>query len=290
MPSDGESRAIAGPLSRAVDAQYVAPIMAESNEHQLDREGKDLTGSLIALFKRLIAEGTLAPGDRLPPERELAELTGVSRSSLRQALKVLENMGIISQRVGSGTTLNPAAASILSEPLEFLILLEGISFQELMEARLIVEPELAARAASRATRDDLLALQGALSRMEASTGDPAGFAQADLHFHQAVYRAAGNRVCTILFTVVHQSLEALIRITSGLVEPESMVSFHRRIYVAIRKGDAEAARERMREHLHDSAELLVRGADARARGLLTDRLALLRPRPEGEERTGTLDP
>src|SRR5690606_28313344 len=102
---------------------------------------------------------------------ELAEMVGVSRSSLRQALKVLVSMGVITQRVGSGTRLNPAAASILAEPLQFLILLDGITFEELMEARLIVEPKLAARAAERATADDVKALKRAIARMEENAKD-----------------------------------------------------------------------------------------------------------------------
>lgn len=235
-----------------------------------------LTGSLLQLFKRLIADGVLSPGDRLPPERELAELVGVSRSSLRPALKVLENLGIISQRVGSGTRLNPAAASILAEPLQFLILLDGITFQELMEARLIVEPELAARAAERATSEDQTALKGAIARMEECADDPDSFVKCDLEFHQAVYHAAGNRVCAMLFTVVHQSLEELVRFTSVLVEPEHTIRFHRRIFAAIRRGQPEAARQQMREHLEDVCTLLTRGADAQTRITLEDRLDLLR--------------
>src|SRR4051794_8679636 len=93
----------------------------------------DVTVKLIAVFKQLIAEGSLLPGSRLPPERELAGNFGVSRSSLRQALKVLEIMGVISQRVGDGTYLNSGANAILGEPMHFLILLDGISFHELME-------------------------------------------------------------------------------------------------------------------------------------------------------------
>lgn len=231
-----------------------------------------LTGSLLRLFKRLIADGVLSPGDRLPPERELAELLGVSRSSLRPALKVLENMGIISQRVGSGTRLNPAAATILAEPLQFLILLDGITFQELMEARLIVEPELAARAAERASTEDQEALKRAIARMEEAADNPDEFVECDLEFHQAVYRAAGNRVCTTLFTVVHQSLEELVRFTSLLVEPEHTIRFHRRILAAIRRGQPDAARQQMREHLEDVCTLLTRGADAQARITLEDRL------------------
>jgi GntR family transcriptional repressor for pyruvate dehydrogenase complex len=238
---------------------------------------KNTTGALVALFKRLIAEGAVVPGDRLPPERELAEMVGVSRSSLRQALKVLEMMGVISQRVGSGTRLNPAAATILAEPLQFLILLDGITFDELMEARLIVEPELAARAAERAGSADLKALEEAIERMEESESDADRFVESDLAFHQAVYAASGNRVCAMLFTVVHQSLEALVRFTSSRVEPRHTIRFHRRILAAICERDAGAARQRMREHLEDARALLARGAEVQARTTLSDRLGALGP-------------
>src|SRR5215831_4622546 len=167
---------------------------------------EDVTATLIGVFKRLISEGSLAPGHRLPAERELAEMFGVSRSSLRQALKVLEIMGVISQRVGDGTYLNAAAPSILAEPMEFLILLDGLSFHELMEARLIVEPELAARAASRATLEDVAELRQTLTEMEENRRDHARFTADDLRFHKTIFRIAGNRVCSLMFTVVHQSL------------------------------------------------------------------------------------
>jgi GntR family transcriptional regulator, transcriptional repressor for pyruvate dehydrogenase complex len=236
---------------------------------------EDITSMLVGAFKQLISEGSLAPGSRLPPERELAESFGVSRSSLRQALKVLEIMGVISQRVGDGTYLNTAAASILSEPLEFLILLDGISFHELMEARLIVEPELAARAAARATADDVAELRRALSAMETRRLDHDQFVEADMRFHQAVFRIAGNRVCSLMFTVVHSSLERLIRLTSQLVEPEHTLQLHKRIYLAIRRGDAEQARRRMIEHLEDARDLLERAVDRQAQTSLQTRIGAL---------------
>jgi len=233
---------------------------------------EDITSTLVGAFKQLISEGSLVPGSRLPSERELAESFGVSRSSLRQALKVLEIMGVISQRVGDGTYLNTAAASILSEPLEFLILLDGISFHELMEARLIVEPELAARAAARATANDVAELRRALSAMETRRLEHDQFVEADMRFHQAVFRIAGNRVCSLMFTVVHSSLERLIRLTSQLVEPEHTLQLHKRIYLAIRRGDAEQARRRMIEHLEDARDLLKRAVDLQAQSSLQTRI------------------
>jgi GntR family transcriptional repressor for pyruvate dehydrogenase complex len=226
---------------------------------KFDQRGEDLTESLLLYFKQLIREGSLLPGDRLPPERELAETIGVSRSSLRQALKVLSSMGLISQRVGSGTRLNPVGASILTEPLRFLVLLAAISPAELMEARLIVEPELAARAAERADSMDLRSMNEALGRMESSERGSVGWVQSDLDFHRAVNRAAGNRACAMLFSVVHESLEDLVQFTSTMVNADHTIGHHRRIESAIRRRDPEGARQAMFMHMEDASRLVDHG-------------------------------
>lgn len=221
---------------------------------------EDVTARLIEVFKNLISDGTLAPGGRVPPERDLAERFGVSRSSLRQALKVLEIMGVISQRVGDGTYLNAGATSILKEPMEFLILIDDISFHELMEARLIAEPELAARAANRATAEDIAELTRVHEHMEHQKADLTRFVEYDLLFHQTIFRIAGNRVCSSMFSVVHRSIHELMVLTSQLVEPEHTLRLHHRILIAIRKGAADQARSRMVEHLEDATSIFVRAA------------------------------
>lgn len=221
---------------------------------------EDVTVKLIAVFKRLISDGTLAPGGRLPAERELAASFGVSRNSLRQALKVLEIMGVISQRVGDGTYLNSGAEEILGEPMEFLILLDGITVHELMEARLIVEPELTAQAAARATAEDIAEIERELKAMEDAGEDSDRLVEHDLLFHQAIFRAAGNRVCSLMFSVVHRSMKRLITMTSKVVSPEHTLVLHRRILSAIRKRNPEEARRRMSEHLMDARKLINRAA------------------------------
>ena len=246
------------------------------------RRKEDVTVKLIAVFKQLIAEGTLEPGGRLPAERELAESFGVSRSSLRQALKVLEIMGVISQRVGDGTYLNKGADAILREPMEFLILLDGISAHELMEARLLVEPELAARAALRGSDEDVAEIYKELRAMEAAKEDHAKFVAHDLLFHQAVFHAAGNRVTSLMFSVVHKSLDKLITMTSQVVEPEHTLTLHRRIYQAIRKRDQDESRRRMTEHLVDARDLLSRAAEKQSHFQMAARIQTLKkkePRP-----------
>lgn len=233
----------------------------------------DLTAKLLATFKQLISEGTLAPGVRLPAEREMASSLKVSRGSLRQVLKMLEIMGVVSQRVGDGTYLNGAAPSILAEPLEFLILLDGISFEELMEARLIVEPELAARAATRATPESVAALAHSLTRMKESGEEHAAVIEEDLRFHRTIFQMADNRVCSLMFSIVHQTLHNLMEITSQMVGLGHTVKLHRHIYAAIRKGDAAEARATMFAHLTDAKGLLIRSNEAKIQARMGNRLS-----------------
>src|SRR5690242_398837 len=242
------------------------------------QQKQDLTAKLLATFKQLISEGTLVPGARLPAEREMASNLNVSRGSLRQVLKMLEIMGIVSQRVGDGTYLNAAAPSILAEPMQFLILLDGISFDELIEARLIVEPELAARAAARATPQQLAALREALTGMEESGENHGELIREDLRFHRTIFEMAENRVCSIMFSIVHEQLHELMEITSQMVALEHTVKLHNRIYTAIRKGDPDEARARMFAHLTDAKDLLTRASEARIQGRLESRFSALSAR------------
>jgi GntR family transcriptional repressor for pyruvate dehydrogenase complex len=235
----------------------------------------DVTTRLLSTFKQLISEGTLAAGARLPAEREMASSLKVSRGSLRQALKMLEVMGVVSQRVGDGTYLNGAAPSILAEPMEFLILLHGISFEELMDARLIVEPELAARAASRTTPEMITSLRESLKRMQAKGADHGELIEEDLRFHRTIFQMADNRICSLMFSIVHELLHNLMEITSRLVDLDHTVKLHTRIYTAIRKRDPEEARTRMFEHLTDAKGLLLRSYEAQRRSKMEDRFSKL---------------
>ena len=96
------------------------PSTAIASKEQQDPR---VTARLIARIKRLIADGSVAPGSKFPPEREMAKEFGANRASVRQALKVLEMMGVLSQKVGDGTYLSESAETILNEPIDFLVLL-----------------------------------------------------------------------------------------------------------------------------------------------------------------------
>jgi GntR family transcriptional repressor for pyruvate dehydrogenase complex len=237
---------------RRIDTQSTAGIIRVGSQTDEDL----VTRKLIARFKELLGSGALKPGERLPPERDLAVQFGVSRSSLRQALKVLESMGIVAQRVGQGTRLNSNAAAILSEPFEFLVLIDGISIVELHEARIIVEPELAARAAERATLDHLSILRKTIETMKKHGSDPVKRIEQDLLFHSTIHRAAGNRVCEHMFTGV-RALMASIRVTTHRVPYQHTIAFHTPIYEAIYARDPRLAREKMMEHLVETREQLL---------------------------------
>jgi GntR family transcriptional regulator, transcriptional repressor for pyruvate dehydrogenase complex len=214
-----------------------------------------ITAKLIARIKSLIAAGAISPGSKFPPERELAKDFAVNRASVRQALKVLEIMGVLTQRVGDGTYLSDSAETILNEPIDFLVLLDDLSHHELFETRLIVEPELAKRAAERATAEDLSALRNAVLAMERSKSIRERL-DADLAFHDAIFRASGNRICHLLFKGIHRTLLTSMSQLADRVSMDQPLMFHRRIYAAIRERKPEEARLAMQEHIRDAASLL----------------------------------
>jgi GntR family transcriptional repressor for pyruvate dehydrogenase complex len=214
------------------------------------RKAKDLTHSLVAGLKDMISSGELQPGSRLPPERELARQFGVNRASIRQALKALDVMGIVYQRVGDGTYLTQDASTTLRAPLDFLILVDGITFQELFEARRIVEPELAARAALRRSDEDLVDLERAVSAMKENPDiDAQELAEQDLRFHEIIWRASGNRVCLRMFSSLHRAMSRSLTVTSSLRDEGTPIGAHEQMFRAIQAGDAECARRLMVEHL-----------------------------------------
>jgi GntR family transcriptional repressor for pyruvate dehydrogenase complex len=210
-----------------------------------------ITATLISQLKKQILSGAILPGAKFPPERELAKTFRVNRASMRQALKVLEVMGVLTQRVGDGTYLSNSAETLLSEPLEFLVLVDGLPAQQLGETRLIAEPELAARAAERATSDDLANLRSAISSLEKCKTHRERIS-AELEFHDALLKASGNRILRLLFRDLYRiQLTALSSQSKG-PELDRSLGFHRRMYAAIKLSDAEGARTVMREHLAQS--------------------------------------
>jgi GntR family transcriptional repressor for pyruvate dehydrogenase complex len=254
-----------------MNARRAIPTLSAS-EHVLDNK-EDVTHLLILRFQQMMSDGVLRPGTKLPPERELAAYFKVARSSLRPALKVLEIMGVIQQKVGDGSYLNRDASSVLAVPMEFLFLLDDTSVQELTELRFMMEPALAAKAAERANSDDIALLRQSITDLENSKGDRVKLVASDLLFHRGIFQASGNRLTGRLFHTIHRAMLNMIMVTSQLVELEHTLSFHKPILAAIERRNAALASSLMTEHLTDATHLLTQIQDKEKERTLRDHIA-----------------
>lgn len=246
-----------------------------ASEHILDNK-EDLTHLLILRFQQMMSDGVLRPGTKLPPERELAAHFRVARSSLRPALKVLEIMGVIKQKVGDGSYLNRDASSVLAVPMEFLFLLDDTSVQELTELRFLIEPALAAKAAERANSEDIALLRQSITDLENSEEDRVKLVASDLLFHRAIFQASGNRLMGRLFHTIHRAMLNMMMVTSQMVDLEHTVAFHKPILAAIEQRNAALASKLMTAHLKDAANLLARTQEQEKERVLRDHIATTR--------------
>jgi GntR family transcriptional repressor for pyruvate dehydrogenase complex len=206
----------------------------------------------------MLQTGQLQPGDRLPPERELAAKMQVSRPSLREALRALTMMNILEVRQGAGTYVTSLEPELLVEHLDFVLSLEDTSLTSLFEARRIVEAGITALAAERITDEELAELEEVLHRSEEALGDPEAFLQADHAMHRAVTRAARN---AILSRVVDSISRLLLVSRSRTIEIPGIrvqtLEHHRAIISALKARDPEAAQQAMVEHLENVEQRLL---------------------------------
>ncbi|MDX1756166.1 MAG: FCD domain-containing protein [Marinobacter sp.] len=215
-----------------------------------------LSDVIMQRLEAMILEGSFKPGQKLPPERELADLFGVSRPSLREAIQKLAAKGLLSSRQGGGTFVSERMGSSFSDPLLGLLDSHPEFQHDLLEFRHSLEGQSAYYAALRATPADRESLTSAFGALKAShqLADPAAEAKADAAFHLAIAEAAHNVVLlhTIrgLFNLLQQSIAGNL---SQLFEKETsrrqLLQQHQALLEAILAGDAEGAQLKSHEHL-----------------------------------------
>ncbi|MET7422033.1 FCD domain-containing protein [Dactylosporangium sp. NPDC005555] len=193
-------------------------------------------------IQEMIVDGRLTPGQRLPPERELAELLGISRPTLRETIRSLQGLNILESRHGAGTFVAALSTAALLEPMRFVMALNERTIGELFEARLLLEPALAALAAQRATPGQAAAMRAAIG------GDDQ--VEADLVLHRLIAEAAGNA----LLAAMLESLSGLGRSSRSITAERPGVrrrtaDDHEAIVDAVERGDPDAARTAMTAHL-----------------------------------------
>jgi GntR family transcriptional repressor for pyruvate dehydrogenase complex len=206
---------------------------------------------IVKQIEALILDGKLHPGDQLPSERELAEQFAVSRTAVREAVKTLREKGLVEIETGRGTFITASTSKTLRNTLDWMVKTgEGDHKADLVQVRAILEPEIAAIAASMATEDDIADLQNAVDAMDAALDSADDYIEADLEFHLALANATQNRLIpTLIDPIVDLLREQRKRIF--LVEGGAQRGqfHHKRILEAIRNHDASAARQAMLAHL-----------------------------------------
>jgi GntR family transcriptional regulator, transcriptional repressor for pyruvate dehydrogenase complex len=217
-----------------------------------------LTADICREIASHLIRGDWTNGDRIPPETELCRQLGVGRASLREAMKALEIMGMIETRLGDGTFVCHRS-EFLSRPLLWAITSSRPSdLRELVEARCLIEVELAGFAAERAFAAELKTIRGHLDQMQASLSDADAFQKADVGFHLAIAAAAHNRVLHNALQLTRNLIESWIgrSLTQKGVADEAL-SHHKRIFLAIAAKDSEKAKAAMRRHLDKMAGHLI---------------------------------
>jgi GntR family transcriptional regulator, transcriptional repressor for pyruvate dehydrogenase complex len=204
-----------------------------------------VTDGLSVVLERMIGDGSLARDERLPPERELAQQLGVSRTSLREALHELELKGLIDRRPGRGTVVVQGRGETLLGHMESA----ERGLREVMDLRAVIEPPIAARAAQRATADDLEVLRGVLDQMRAETS-VARTAQLDIEFHAAIARASHNPLLIKLMRFASEEIdEGRRRRAHTKRRRERTIEAHEEIAARICARDAEGAAAAMAAHI-----------------------------------------
>lgn len=215
---------------------------------------KKVYEEIVEQVKKLIVDGKLQPGDKLLSERELSEKLNVSRASVREAFSALEMMGVISIRPGEGSFVRQVSFEGMLEPLSFLLQVEIEDIMQLLEVRKILEVEIAALAAMRATDEDIEDIQRSLHSMmdEIRQGEIGDLADASFHF--SVVKAANNPILLKVMSTISDLMTNTFRSSRQklfLIDNMPMVLYnsHVGVYEAIASKNANLARIRMREHL-----------------------------------------
>jgi GntR family transcriptional repressor for pyruvate dehydrogenase complex len=206
---------------------------------------------IVQQIEDSVLNGSLKPGDQLPAERELAQRLGVSRTAVREAVKALREKGLVEAYSGRGTFITDGTSQAARQSFDLMVKVgqqEGAPY--LAELRLILEPGIAALAATRVTDEDLAGLQEAVAVMDRAQKDPAAFIEADLDFHLALAEAAANPlILSLIDSIVGLLREQRIKIFNVAGGPQRGQFHHKRILDAMERRDPESARNAMRAHL-----------------------------------------
>ena len=204
----------------------------------------------------MILEGAFPPAQPLPAERDLAERFGVSRSAVRDALRMLEMIGLIETRHGQGTFPKELSVDRLVAPLTAVMSYRPDMRDDLMDVRLMFEPAVARAAATRATEEDLVDLERALEAQRAKLASGQSPIAEDTSFHALLARSTQNRVVVSIMAILNDLLvESREQALSQKGRPEQSLQGHQDVIAALRRCDPDAAAQAMHKHIKQIADL-----------------------------------
>jgi GntR family transcriptional repressor for pyruvate dehydrogenase complex len=222
---------------------------------------------IVQQIEESIVRGDLKKGDQLPAERDLAQRFGVSRTAVREAVKALREKGLVEAYSGRGTFITDGTTQAVRQSLDLMVKIgQPDGSNHLAELRAILEPEIAAMAATRIQEAELATMREAVAVMDRAGQDPDTYIEADLDFHLALSEAAANPlILSLLDSIVGLLREQRLRIFKVPGGPERGQLHHKRILAAVERRAADEARQAMREHLEQVRE------DAQAAGAIHTR-------------------
>jgi GntR family transcriptional repressor for pyruvate dehydrogenase complex len=228
--------------------------------------GKDSVVSLaIARIKDALLRKDLKPGDYLPSETDLTKTLGIGKSSVREAIKMLQAMGVVEVRRGQGTVVRRHPGPDTISPLVFQLIMEAGYPDDLVELRLMFEPAYSVMAMERATPDDHEHIRRALERLERSVRSGTPAADDDMAFHLAILKATKNPLVIRIGETIYQLFKPSISVSMRHIAPRA-VEDHRRIFDAFCSGDSERLRAAVLKSYDGWKESLYRhGAAAASR-------------------------
>jgi GntR family transcriptional regulator, transcriptional repressor for pyruvate dehydrogenase complex len=222
------------------------------------------TMHVVNHIRALIENGTLKPGDKIPPEREFARALKISRASLRTGIGYMAAMGVMSVRHGVGTFVADGPPEFAKAYLSFMGALHGFQPWQMFEARRVLEGHLAEFAAERATEEHHAALSEQVAEMFAAVGSPTEYLIHDVLFHRIISQASGNPILAALMETITSALyDKRRRTVERSTDLRESAEMHREIYRAIRARAPLEARKLMDQHLRmaETAQGMERSVD-----------------------------
>jgi GntR family transcriptional repressor for pyruvate dehydrogenase complex len=210
-----------------------------------------VSDEIVNQIKDLISQGVLNPGDRLPPERELIREFGVSRPSLREALKSLVAQGFLEVKQGNRTFVKSITSEKLQDPLSLILKADTQKIFDLIEVRKAMEAWGVFHATQRGSEEDIKRLEEIIGEMKTALDEGKSWEKQDADFHLAMAQATHNTIQThIMFTIYDLLRESVARVFRDQGKAKKLFQQHYRIFSAIKNRSPEKARERILEHLN----------------------------------------